>query len=39
MSIVGRSEYLGKLVLRTAVGGLLLFHGIAKLGSGIDMDG
>jgi putative oxidoreductase len=35
MAAFARSEDLGKLVLRFAVGGLLLFHGIAKLDSGI----
>lgn len=33
--IVTRREDLGKLVLRLTVGGLLLFHGIAKLRNGI----
>jgi putative oxidoreductase len=31
-----RSEDLGKLILRFAVGGLLLFHGIFKLQHGVD---
>jgi len=30
-----RSENLGRLVLRLAVGGLLLFHGVAKLRHGV----
>jgi len=30
-----RSSDLGKLVLRVAVGGLLLFHGVAKLQHGV----
>jgi putative oxidoreductase len=30
-----RSEDLGKLVLRLTVGGLLLFHGVAKLQHGV----
>ncbi|MDA7415871.1 DoxX family protein [Xenophilus arseniciresistens] len=31
-----RSEDLGKLVLRVALGVLILLHGIAKLGKGVD---
>lgn len=31
----GKTEDLGKLLLRLAVGGLMLFHGIAKLQHGI----
>ncbi|HLF55867.1 MAG TPA: DoxX family protein [Thermoanaerobaculia bacterium] len=30
------SKDLGKLILRLAVGGLLLFHGVAKLQNGVD---
>jgi len=35
-ALTSRSEDLGKLLLRIAVGGLLLFHGIYKLQHGID---
>jgi putative oxidoreductase len=31
----GRSPDLGRLVLRLAIGGLMLFHGVAKLSSGV----
>lgn len=31
-----KREDLGKLILRVTVGGLMLFHGIAKLQSGVD---
>lgn len=32
----GMSEDLGKLILRVALGGLMLFHGVAKITGGID---
>lgn len=32
----GNAEDIGKLILRLCIGGLLLFHGIAKLKSGVD---
>lgn len=39
-AITTRHEDTGKLILRLAIGGLLLFHGIAKLSNGIGwMDG
>ncbi len=31
----GKSEDLGKLLLRVTVGGLLLFHGVSKLSHGV----
>lgn len=34
-SVVDRRADLGKLILRISIGGLLLFHGIAKLVNGI----
>ncbi len=34
-SIATNRDDIGKLILRLAVGGLLLFHGVAKLGNGI----
>jgi putative oxidoreductase len=32
----GKSDDLGKLLLRVAVGGLMLFHGMAKVRLGVD---
>lgn len=36
MAVVFHSDDTGKLILRLAVGGLLLFHGIYKISSGVD---
>ena len=36
MTMLGKHEDKGKLILRLMVGALLLFHGIAKMKSGVD---